>query len=149
MELKEVNLYIDTSVRGPKRKAGAYGYILEYQAAAGAVTRTKVEKTEYETTENQSLCRALAEALKRINTTCRLVIYTDSEYIASVFSNNWLSEWYCNGWQTKKNTPVANVEVWKEIWEEVKNLDVRIKLKEDHSYKEWLRREVEAAYLQG
>ena len=145
MELKEVNLYIDTSIRGPKRKAGAYGYVLEYKAAQGPVTRTKVEKTEYETTEHQSLCRALLEALKRINTQCRLVIYTDCEYIGSVFSNHWISEWYYNGWQTKKNTSVANAELWKEIEEIVRHLDVQVKVKEDHTYKEWLRREVEAA----
>ncbi len=143
MELKEVNLYIDTSIRGPKRKVGAYGYVLEYNAAAGPVTRTKVEKTEYETTEHQSLCRALLEAIKRINTQCRLNIYTESDYISSVFSNHWLSEWYYNGWQTKKNTPVANAELWEEICEIIRHLDVQVKLKEDHSYKEWLRREVE------
>lgn len=145
MELKEVNLYIDTSIRGPKRKVGAYGYVLEYKAAQGPVTRTKVEKTEYETTEHQSLCKALLAALKRINTQCRLNIYTDSKHIGDVFSNHWLSEWYYNGWQTKKNTPVVNAELWKEIYEIIKNLDVQVKVKEDHTYKEWLRREVEAA----
>lgn len=145
VELKEVNLYIDTSIRGPKRKAGVYGYVLEYKAAQGPVTRTKVEKTEYETTEHQSLCRALLEALKRINTQCRLVIYTDCEYIGSVFSKHWLFEWYYNGWQTKKNTPVVNAELWEEIAEIVRHLDVQVKVKEDHTYKEWLRRAVEAA----
>lgn len=147
MERKEVNLYIDTSIRGPKRKMGAYGYVLETQTAAGPATLTKVEKTECESTEHQSLCMALLKALKRIRTECKLILYTDSEYIGAAFTKGWLTEWHQSGWNTKKGTPVANAELWEPISETVQRLEVQVKVKEEHSYKEWLRREVEKEHI--
>ena len=42
---KEVRLYIETSIRGPRRRTGAYAYVLEYRSAAGPVTLTESKST--------------------------------------------------------------------------------------------------------
>ena len=81
--LKEVRLYIETSIRGPRRQTGAYAYVLEYRAAAGPVTLTEV-KAIPDTTEHQSLCMGILAAVKRLKS-CDLTICTSSGYIQAVF----------------------------------------------------------------
>lgn len=140
--MKAVNIYIETSIRGPRRCAGAYGYILETYTAAGAVTLTDF-KLLPETTEAQSLALALAEALGRMRESCSLTIYTQSSYIESVLLH-WLKDWKANGWMNKKDRPVADAEVWQKTAELLNAHIYDVVVGASHSYRDYLQRETAA-----
>lgn len=145
-ELKDVNLYIETSIRGPRRRPGAYAYVLEYKAAAGVATYTASKALE-STTEHQSLgfaIRAAAGHLKR----CNLTIHTSSSYIKSVF-DTWLDNWIQNDFRNAKGAPVADAEVWKEIAEKLNGNPVQAVVTTEHTYRDWMLREVDSRAAQG
>jgi ribonuclease HI len=54
--------------------------------------------------------RGLA-ALKR---RCRVVIYTDSEYVRRGI-DEWLVNWKRRGWKTAAKKPVKNEDLWREL----------------------------------
>lgn len=141
-EIKTVNLYIDTSVRGPRRKRGAYGFVLETITAKGPATCTKVTKLE-ETTEHQSLCLAIREALQRIKKPCRVVVHTQSEYTIAAIKF-WLQTWKDSNWINGKGKEVADAESWQEI---ASRYEIELDAVSDntHQYREWLRSETERA----
>lgn len=141
-EIKTVNLYIDTSVRGPRKINGAYGFVLETSTAAGPATFTKVTKLD-ETTEHQSLCKAIREALQRIKKPCRVVVHTQSEYIVAAIKF-WLQTWKDSDWLNAKGKEVADADSWQEIASRYEiELDAVIDI--THQYKEWLCSETKRA----
>lgn len=140
--LKEVRLYIETSIRGPRRQTGAYAYVLEYRAAAGPVTLTEV-KAIPDTTEHQSLCMGILAAVKRLKS-CDLTICTSSGYIQAVFEC-WMDNWIANGFKTAKGEPIKDAEKWQEIAERLNGLPVRAEIAMEHTYRDWMLREVDKA----
>lgn len=42
-----------------------------------------------------------------------VTVKTDSEYITNAINNEWIHAWHRNGWLTKSNRPVQNVEMWQ------------------------------------
>lgn len=79
--MDEVKIYTYSSIRGPGKKAGAYGYILETGTAAG--------------------------------------------------------------WTNKKGEPVKNRELWQQLGKALAAHETGLHLKEDHPYRDWLKRETE------
>lgn len=70
---------------------------------------------EREATVNSNAVQALLDALKALNRSCLLDLYTDSDYLYGALRNGWLSEWQKNGWKTAKGTEVRNREQWEEL----------------------------------
>ena len=69
------------------------------------------------TTNNEMELQAVIEALKAIDISTNIDIYTDSAYIEKAFNENWLDNWQKNNWKTANKTPVKNIEQWKELLE--------------------------------
>lgn len=109
-----VNLYIASSVKGPCRRKGSYGYVLECTSRPPSSKNPTME-TAYigDTTENHALLCAIHEAAGRIHSECFLTVYTDSPYMAAALSR-YLPDWEANGWLTKKGKPVADAGLWAE-----------------------------------
>jgi ribonuclease HI len=57
---------------------------------------------------------ATIEALKNINKTSDIHLYTDSQYVKNGI-NQWIFNWKKNGWITANKKPVANKELWIEL----------------------------------
>ena len=141
LEKKKVNIYIDTGIKGPKRRKGSYLYIVAIQTAKGTADIGNMVTVE-DTTENQATLKALETALGRIHKPCDLTIYLECNYIAGVLQNGWIDEWKKNDWKTVKNEPVKDAEIWRRIEELLVIHDYEIRLKEPHEYREWMQREL-------
>lgn len=96
-----------------------------------------------EMTANGAELYALKSALSRINIKCAADIYTENRYIASAVENGWVQEWRENGWRTKSGAEAANKELWSEVLEMIEGMTIVWHVREDHSYKKWLKEEVE------
>lgn len=147
--MKHVNIYTYSSLKLPKTAEtlnAAVGYILEFKTPKGTCTRTQTFllcNIANEMTANQSNLIVLEKALTRMNIKCELDIWTDSQYIASAFEQEWIKSWITNGWKGANGQEIAHKKEWQKLIMQIQGNIVRFHVKEDHEYRSWLIDEVE------
>ena len=134
-----VDIYIDTSIKGPKRRDGTCLYIIAVQTAAGVADAGNMEQME-DTTESSLTLAALEKALERITKPCELVIHLECDYVAAALQNRWFEQWREHGWMTAKGKEVSDAEKWRHIEYLLNAHGFEVRLKEPHSYREWMQR---------
>lgn len=144
--MKQVNIYTYSTAKSPKpakTQCEAVGYIVAFETSKGTADVGKIEAI-HEMTKFQSELYVLKNALARINTMCELNIYTESDYVAAGFEK-WLEQWKTKNWKTKAGKEVSNKKEWMELDALVQQYGHKITfhVKEHHSYREWLRDNVE------
>lgn len=139
----QVNIYTMTDIKGPRRRDGYYLYEVELLTPKGPATRGIYPKEIKDATENRAELTALVEALKRLNQSCELDIYTDSAHIASALEEGWLKEWQDNGWKNAKGKEISNRDLWQETAELLYGNSIRIHVGEYHSHTRWMQFELE------
>ena len=111
----QVNLYIETTVHGPRQQGGRWMYLLEFVTRRGdPVTLWKVGDWEAEK-ENVLIMQALSAALDRLRLPCVITAHTGSSQIRSTIENGWLEEWQERGWKTVKGQDIKHKDLWQEI----------------------------------
>lgn len=140
--MKTVHIYIDTSIKGPRRRDGVVQYILAFEASNGKTADMGDKIKKEDTTENQLTLLGLEAALKRLNTACRLVLHLENTHVAAVLKNKWYEQWKYNGWMSKKNEPICDAETWESIQYLLNAHEFEVVLKQEHTYRDWMRREL-------
>lgn len=136
-----VNIYIESSVKGPRRSNGVVGFVLEEESHKDK-TLTQFGKVE-NVTANQAVLLALIHALRRIKTGTDITIWTDSFYIQSALVHGWLEEWSENGWKTARGKEICNEKEWKQIKELMGDVEPEFEVGAQHPFKNYLKSEVE------
>ena len=75
------------------------------------------------TTNNRMELTAVIQALSSLNRRCKVVLYTDSEYVRNGITS-WIHNWKARGWRTADKKPVKNVELWQRLDELAAGHDV-------------------------
>lgn len=132
----QLHIYTDGAYSS-KTKVGGWGIVVvQDQSNSPYYINSNWQK---DTTNNRMELVALLEALKFASKSdFQTIIYTDSAYIASCFSEKWYVKWKLNGWKTAKKTPVLNKDLWEEIltiYSSCPHID--IKKIEGHSNNKW------------
>jgi ribonuclease HI len=109
----KVELYTDGACSG-NPGPGGYGIILIYgdyqKELSGA----------YElTTNNRMELMAVIKGLRAIKKPCEVTLYTDSKYIVDALTLGWLEKWKSNLWIKSDKEPVRNVDLWREVLEQI------------------------------
>lgn len=65
------------------------------------------------TTNNRMELRAVIESLRTLPEKTRVVIITDSQYVANAINKHWLTSWAQKNWRTAQKKPVANKDLWE------------------------------------
>lgn len=141
--MKEIYIYLYSTVKSCRGGNGAYTYILETDTSKGNATISKTEIVE-NVTAHKSVLLALAAALKRIRQPGYLVIYTDSNYVA-VNAKESLAKWKKNGWKTTRGDVVKNQEEWEEIEQLIKQHSFEFVVAPWNCYYQWMKEESEKA----
>ena len=138
----DVNIYIETTVKGANKTNGYYGYVLEYflQKSNEPFTRTEIEQ-ETNITANQLYLMAVYRALVRLDKPCQITIYTDSKYLQNGI-NTWMHQWYQTDWITAKGDLVKNLDIWKPLHVLTKIHFIKVERVEAHNYSVWLQGEI-------
>jgi ribonuclease HI len=68
------------------------------------------------TTNNRMELTAVIQALASLKRRCKVVIYTDSEYVRKGITE-WIVGWKRRGWKTADNKPVKNDDLWRKLEE--------------------------------
>jgi|SRR5690606_432995 len=84
------------------------------------------------TTNNRMELMAVIEALSALKRQCRVVIYTDSQYVRKGITE-WIGGWKRRGWKTADNKPVKNVELWQRLEQAAQAHEVEWRWVKGHS----------------
>jgi len=110
----------------PNPGRGAWAVILVYGDKEKILTGY-----DENTTNNRMELKAAIEGLKALKKRCKVVIYTDSEYLKKGMSE-WLKSWVEKGWKTNSGT-VKNIDLWNELAELVEKHEVTWEWIKGHS----------------
>ena len=83
----------------------------------------KISGSEKNTTNNRMELIATINALKSINSDEEIRIYTDSQYV-KLGITEWINTWVKNNWKTSKKEEVKNKDLWTELYNLNKALNV-------------------------
>ena len=139
--MEEVNLYVATDVKGPRRQAGRGMYLLECLTSRGTQTRSKKLELE-DTTENQLTVTALAEELERITRPVKVTIWTDCQYVGGSILNGWPEKWEKAGWKNAKGEQIADAEKWQSVLVGIRLHEISVRIREHHAYASWMKNEL-------
>ncbi|WP_300801349.1 RNase H family protein [uncultured Acetatifactor sp.] len=140
--MKAVSIYIDTSIKGPRRRDGACQYILSYHAANGKVADMGGRILREGATENQLALLGLEGALKHLREPCALCLYLECRHVASAIKGKWYEDWRYGGWMTAKGRPVSHAETWQSVAALLAAHEMEVRLEQEHPYREWLKLEL-------
>ena len=83
----------------------------------------KITGSEKNTTNNRMELLAPINALKQIDNKTKIEIFTDSQYV-KLGITEWINKWVNNNWQTAKKEDVKNKDLWVELYNLNKSLDI-------------------------
>ena len=134
--MKEVTIYISSTILGTQRQNGFIGYVLEYYPPHRKYPETLYDyEAVYDVNCNRAILDALLRALARLREKCVLSVYTESGYLYNGFGGDALvSRWQSNGWRTAKNTEVKNRDKWEELIRAFQGTIYRFYLNESNAY---------------
>jgi ribonuclease HI len=107
-----VEIYTDGACRG-NPGPGGWGALL-----ISGEHRRELWGGERQTTNNRMELTAAIEALAALKRSCRVNLYTDSQYLRNGI-REWLPQWKARGWKTAGRKPVKNVELWQRLEQEI------------------------------
>jgi ribonuclease HI len=110
-EQPEVTIYTDGSCQG-NPGPGGWGALLRYGKHEKALSGG-----EKDTTNNRMELMAALEALRALNAPCRVILFTDSEYLKKGITE-WMPGWKRRNWR-RKGGKLANVDLWMKLDEEI------------------------------
>lgn len=115
MDIFNVNIYIETSARGPAVREAAGEWIVEFITTNGIpVTRNGVIYKN-RTTENALALELLRDAFSILTKTCSVRVNTECRHILNTMHNHWLPQWRKRDWVNAKDKPVTNKELWQQV----------------------------------
>ena len=105
--MKTVNIYTDGACKG-NPGAGGWAAILECDGY-----EKELCGGEKSTTNNRMELTAAIEGLRALNKPCRVVLYSDSQYLVNALNKGWLESWKSKGWRKADKSPVLNEDLWR------------------------------------
>ena len=84
----------------------------------------KISGSEKNTTNNRMELLAPINALKVMKPNVEIKIYTDSQYVKNGITE-WINTWLANNWKTSKKEDVKNKDLWIELYNLNKSLNVQ------------------------
>ncbi|CUA82122.1 RNase HI [Gulbenkiania indica] len=103
-----VEIYSDGACKG-NPGPGGWGVLLRYRGK-----EKELFGGEAGTTNNRMELQAVIEGLNLLNRPCRVVVYTDSQYVQKGISE-WIHGWKQRGWKTAAKAPVKNADLWQAL----------------------------------
>lgn len=124
--MKTVEIFTDGACSG-NPGAGGYGVVLRYgnhekELSGGAP----------DTTNNRMELTGVIVALSALKEPCRVILTTDSRYVADSVTKKWVYNWQSKNW-IKKGEPVPNADLWKQLLPLLERHDVTFNWVKGHA----------------
>ena len=115
---EEINIYTDGSCLSNPGDGGWAAII----SINGEIK--EISGSEKNTTNNRMELLAPIRALKEMKQSDQIEIYTDSQYV-KLGITEWINTWVVNNWKTSKKEDVKNKDLWVELYDLNKSLNVK------------------------
>lgn len=107
--LKQVEVFTDGACSG-NPGPGGWGAILRYNGR-----EKELSGGEANTTNNRMELSAVIFALEALKEPCRIILYSDSQYVCNALKLGWAKKWKSQGWMRNKKDPALNPELWDKL----------------------------------
>lgn len=74
----------------------------------------RIKGSARKTTNNRMELTAALQALNALKRSCRVALYTDSQYLRQGITE-WLPNWKQRNWRTANKKPVKNADLWQQL----------------------------------
>ena len=136
--MSDVNIYVQTNIKGVGKKKGKYIYLIEKETSKGPATLHKVE--EIEATKDVAELTALVAAVSHLKQMpLQVDVYVTSEQL-KLNIMHYLRIWASHNFCKSDGKRLSCWELWKDLWEKSRIFDMRVHNK-THSYTNWLLKE--------
>lgn len=123
----EVRIYTDGACSG-NPGPGGYGVVLLHGKNVKELARGFRK-----TTNNRMELMAAIAGLGALKRPCRVMLYSDSNYVVRGISEGWAKRWRAKHWRREKNELAANWDLWSELLDLCDVHDVRFQWVRGHS----------------
>lgn len=114
MRNPDVTIYADGACSGNPGPGGWGAVLLRLDEKREIITK-ELSGGELDSTNIRMEMTAALEALRALKTTCRVKLYTDSEFVAKGMTE-WLAGWKQNGWRRGSRGKYRRLEN-RDLWE--------------------------------
>ena len=125
--VKQVEVYTDGACSG-NPGPGGYAAVLTFKRH-----RREIARGFRRTTNNRMELMAVIAGLKALKQSCRVAVYSDSEYVVNAMGKGWARKWRANGWRRSQRERVLNVDLWEELLSLSADHDVRFHWVKGHA----------------
>lgn len=139
-ELQRVDIYVETDNKAPASCERYGGYVLEYVRANGE-PETRHDFRQTTGTYHGVILETLKTALTRIKRSCEVHIHTQDAYVLNMV-DKFLATWAENGFRNSKGEPIKNMDIWEQLWQQVKKHKIVVE-HGPHSFHGWMQRQME------
>lgn len=126
-ELTEVTIYTDGACSG-NPGPGGYGAVLQ-----SGRHRREISGGFRLTTNNRMEIMAVIEGLKMLKRPCRVVVYSDSQYVVNAINKGWAKRWRENGWRRNRKDTAENSDLWARLLDLLDEHEVEFRWVRGHS----------------
>ncbi len=109
MELTQVEMFTDGACSG-NPGPGGWGTILRYKGV-----EKELSGGEENTTNNRMELTAVIKGVEALKKPCKILLTTDSRYVADGISKGWAEAWRKNGWRKADKKPALNHDLWEKL----------------------------------
>jgi len=119
MAVFNVNIYIETSIKGPKVGMAAGAWWVECITKKPEPEFRRGWLWKQETTENALALELLRDALGILLKTCSVRVNTQCGLVLNAMEKGWVRLWEADGWVNAKGRPVKHAELWQQVYEKM------------------------------
>ena len=123
----DVVIYTDGACSG-NPGPGGYGAVL-----LSAGNRLELSQGFVSTTNNRMELLAVISALEQLKWPCKVVVYSDSQYVVDAVNKRWVYSWKKNGWRKADKKPALNVDLWQRLLPQLEKHQVEFRWVRGHN----------------
>ena len=129
----KVTIYSDGSARGNPDGPGGFGTIVRYIDSKGEVHEREFSRGYKKTTNNRMELMGVITGLQALTKPCEVEVISDSKYVTDAFNQHWIDNWLKKNWKTAGNSPVKNIDLWKQLLKAKEMHEVRFTWVKGHA----------------
>lgn len=116
-----IQVWTDGACSGNPGSGGAAAIIRYSNSTVKEITFYEEQSTN-QRMEIKAVIIAIAEILKTPHDEKNIEIYSDSAYVCNCINQEWYKRWFKNGWVNSKKEPVANKDLWENLFQMLNEL---------------------------
>lgn len=124
---RHVIIYTDGACTG-NPGPGGYGVVLMYGGH-----RRELSGGYRRTTNNRMELMGPIKGLESLNQSCRVTLYSDSQYVVEGIEKGWAKRWRTNNWMRNKREQAINPDLWGRLLDLCETHDVEFRWVKGHA----------------